>query len=555
MKKKKMVFISIGVFISLLFVIGLSYAVWQMSFVQESQNEISTGCFKVLFTDKNHIRLSNAYPIVDEEGSKLVPYEFTIQNQCNTLASYNINLEILNSTTLENLDYIKVMLGEKNQKNLTTYNETPKTLEEATKAYTLETGFLKAQESKTFSLRLWLDENTPTKEEYMEKIFNSKITITTSYKEDKRGTLMAVNLNEADETTGAFWDAKDTIVKVVFEPELNPKETDLFWDISESQNQSVMSYLVPCTNEEKQNIILKIFSYNSQQEFTSIEELKEYFRKEGLSEEAINELIQSYEESIKNFKILYIQSNGGFIANENSSYLFSEFGNLIDIEGLEYLDTSKVTTMSDMFRACRNLQNLDISHFDTSKVTTMSDMFCACRNLQNLDLSHFDTANVTDMARMLATDQNYPDDGLITLNLSGWDTSNVTNMSGMFFGRNGLVDLDLSHFNTSKVTNMANMFYQCTHLQNLDVSHFDTANVTRMEDMFYSCDSLKALDLSSFDTRNVTNMSYMFGYNRNLTNINYGDDFIHKDGANIEEIFINCPANKPTHTSWNGLLS
>jgi len=99
------------------------------------------------------------------------------------------------------------------------------------------------------------------------------------------------------------------------------------------------------------------------------------------------------------------------------------------------------------------------------------------------------------------------------------------------------------------------MFYQCTHLQNLDVSHFDTANVTRMEDMFYSCDSLKALDLSSFDTRNVTNMSYMFGYNRNLTNINYGDDFIHKDGANIEEIFINCPANKPTHTSWNGLLS
>ena len=57
------------------------------------------------FQDANSISLSNAYPIPDEEGISLTPYTFTITNTCETYASFQINLEILNTSTLENLNF------------------------------------------------------------------------------------------------------------------------------------------------------------------------------------------------------------------------------------------------------------------------------------------------------------------------------------------------------------------------------------------------------------------------------------------------------------------
>ena len=43
------------------------------------------------------------------------------------------------------------------------------------------TGYLNEKEAKTFTLRLWMDEETLHKEEYMNKLFKSKVTITMSY--------------------------------------------------------------------------------------------------------------------------------------------------------------------------------------------------------------------------------------------------------------------------------------------------------------------------------------------------------------------------------------
>ena len=75
---------------------------------------VTTGCFKVEFTDTNPINLEKSYPILDEEGMKLVPYEFIITNTCDDNASFQINLEVLNTSTLINLDTIRVLLNETN---------------------------------------------------------------------------------------------------------------------------------------------------------------------------------------------------------------------------------------------------------------------------------------------------------------------------------------------------------------------------------------------------------------------------------------------------------
>ena len=54
-----------------------------------------------------------------------------------------------------------------------------------------------------------------------------------------------------------------------------------------------------------------------------------------------------------------------------------------------------------MFRACSNLESVDLTNLDTSQVTDMGWMFCGCSGLTNLDVSNFDTSQVTFMSCML----------------------------------------------------------------------------------------------------------------------------------------------------------
>ena len=101
---------------------------------------------------------------------------------------------------------------------------------------------------------------------------------------------------------------------------------------------------------------------------------------------------------------------------------------------------------------------------DTSQVTSMSQMFFNCRSLKKLDLSSFETHKVEDMSQMF----NGCSD-LRTLNITNFDTSNVKNMNGMFAG--------------------------CETLEELDLSNFDTTNVKSMNNMFASTDALKAIKM------------------------------------------------------------
>ena len=162
---------------------------------------------------------------------------------------------------------------------------------------------------------------------------------------------------------------------------------------------------------------------------------------------------------------------------------FDSFSNLTKIEGIENLNTEKVTDMSYMFQKCSGLASLDVSKFNTAEVENMSGMFRECTDLSSLDLSSFNTANVKDM-------------------------------SGMFWGCSGLTSLDLSSFNTAKVENMSYMFSDCSGLENLDLSSFNTAEVTDMHYMFPGCSG--------------------------LTTIYVSDDFTTGDGTDGHEMFKDC---------------
>lgn len=193
---------------------------------------------------------------------------------------------------------------------------------------------------------------------------------------------------------------------------------------------------------------------------------------------------------------------------------FSDMSSITEIEGLQYLNTSEVTCMSEMFYGCSNLKTLDVSHFNTSKVTYMGYMFDECSSLVSLDVSHFNTSKVTSMMSMFRMCSS-----LTKLDINNFDTSNTTEMKNMFAECSNLTSLNVSNFDTSKTTDMSSMFYGCSRLSELDVSGFNTSQTTQMSSMFYGCSRLLEIDVSNFNTSNVYNMTWMFGGCSSLTSI------------------------------------
>ena len=232
----------------------------------------------------------------------------------------------------------------------------------------------------------------------------------------------------------------------------------------------------------------------------------------------------------------YLEAYFDLKTKNNTDYfsLFYEYaGETLDVSNL---DTSKVTSMSQMFCYCQSLTSLDVSNFDTSNVTKMTNMFYECRNLTSLDVSNFDTSSVTDMKAMFNGCNK-----LTTLDVSNWDVSKVTSMSQMFRECRNLTSLDVSNFDTSNVTTMNEMFRECRNLTSLDVSNFNTSNVTDMNYMFTYCNNLTTLDANNWDTSNVINMAYMFYACESLTSLDLSNWDVSKV-TNFSYTFNNCTA-------------
>jgi len=333
-KKKSVSLLILGLILTIACVVGVSYAIWQITLQQESTNVITTGCFQITFeeTEGSNIHLDNAYPISDEEGRGLTPYKFKIKNNCDSYAKYNIALEVTNDSTLSS-EYMKAMFQTSNPKILNTYKLGTSTLENTKEAFILETDYLYYQEEKEYELRLWMDENTPAIDETMNQIWQGKITVTASYSEDApitSGTIRVVN-----GVTDGMRKYRNTTSKIVIQNELKPIEGAIQeFDESALQDGSVMSYVVP--NEDGTT-------------YTT-----------------------------------YLQGNGKIKLNPNSSSLFSGFAIVTEIEGMEYLDAQYVTDMSFMFSEMSSLTSLDISSFDTSNETDMSFMFSNSSNLDTI---------------------------------------------------------------------------------------------------------------------------------------------------------------------------
>ena len=206
--------------------------------------------------------------------------------------------------------------------------------------------------------------------------------------------------------------------------------------------------------------------------------------------------------------------------------------NLTQIEGIENLNTEKVTNMGSMFSGCYVLNPLDVSNFNTQNVEDMSDMFVSCMDLKSLNVSNFDTQKVKDM-----NDMFYNCNSLTSLDVSNFNTQNVENMSYMFSCCEGLNSLDLSKFDTQKVTNMNSMFWNSSALTTIYASdQFVTTKVSSGADMFKGCTNLKGFieynKNTDKDKDNNKYANYKTGYFSKQVGKN-GDEKIGAAGENL----------------------
>ena len=262
--------------------------------------------------------------------------------------------------------------------------------------------------------------------------------------------------------------------------------------------------------------------------------------------------------------------------------------NLTTIEGIEYLNTEKVTNMKDMFYRCSALTSLDLSNFNTKNVTDMSYMFCSCSALTTIFVSDkFVTGQVTDSRDMFsgcdkligaikyvekntnnkdyanyetgyfAPEGGFPgyavfDGGTGTLTFrSGPSTSkperaydlNVgTSLPGWLAQRENIktVVFDAS-FANARPTNCYAWFYGCNNLTTIEgIEYLNTENVTNMGGMFYNCCALTSLNLTSFNTAKVSDMSYMFMGCSALTTIFVSDKFVTDQITDGRDMFHMC---------------
>ncbi|MBR5101887.1 MAG: BspA family leucine-rich repeat surface protein, partial [Muribaculaceae bacterium] len=65
-------------------------------------------------------------------------------------------------------------------------------------------------------------------------------------------------------------------------------------------------------------------------------------------------------------------------------YWFYYFKKINEFEGLEYLNTSQVTDMTQMFDDCWSLEKINVNNFDMTNVTSVNKMFFLCTSLTTI---------------------------------------------------------------------------------------------------------------------------------------------------------------------------
>ena len=168
--EKKIIILIILILISILTLIGSSYALLTKKFTSKKLS-VEVGTLKVDFTEGNAITMDNVVPMTDENGMNTTPYTFTITNSGTIDSYYTISNEEDINNTLDTT-YLKYKLVSNDG-----YDSGIKRLKDiGTGTYRIvdERALLKSK-SVTYKLYLWIASDAGN--DIQNKIYKSKIIV------------------------------------------------------------------------------------------------------------------------------------------------------------------------------------------------------------------------------------------------------------------------------------------------------------------------------------------------------------------------------------------
>ena len=169
-EKNKIILVIILILISLIALVGSSYALLTKSF-KSKKLSMEVGTLKIDFAEGNAINMVNAVPMTDSDGMKTTPYTFTITNGGDINAYYTVSNEEELANTLDT-SYLRMKLTGSDG-----YDSGIKTVKElGTETYKLvDETLLATGKSVTYELRMWISQEAGN--DIQDKVYKSKIVV------------------------------------------------------------------------------------------------------------------------------------------------------------------------------------------------------------------------------------------------------------------------------------------------------------------------------------------------------------------------------------------
>lgn len=203
-----------------------------------------------------------------------------------------------------------------------------------------------------------------------------------------------------------------------------------------------------------------------------------------------------------------------------------------------------ITTMANLFSACRTLETLDFPPLtrqnnpqNTKKLTDINGILSGCSVLNiPIYITNLDTSNVTTLQNAFCT---YNTQGTDIIGIEDLNTSNVQIFSTVF-GSNikNKPILDLRKWNVSKGTNFYSIFNRVG--SEIDITGWDVSKLVYGRGFFAqmdinSLDKIKGLETLNFSSVNSGNPCYNESYNISTP------EYIMSELGGIDSMFAHMP--------------
>ncbi len=587
--KKKIILTILLILLIITIGLGSTYAYWQKTSIT-TNNIIKSDCLDVEFEeniDNSNITLTSAYPMSDEEGIEGKYYSFTLRNKCNNKVKVNINIDTLKDSTLDE-KYIKYNLernvteisdyggyyedgfGRTNYSSgytLTTYDGGNKTSiignelknissnDNIKTSHLIHEDILEKDYSKTYYLRLWLDNDSPI-EETINKTWTSKISINETITNNNSYTTLITG-NEFQELLESN-NIDKTLITNITTTTTKPDETINKYKVSSDDSLYEVYAYLDNTNlvlySEDGRIYLNKDSENIFNGFSSITK----FNANILDFYLVSNLVNGFSNMTSLEEIDVTRTN--LVNVYQLDNLFDNSINLKTIKGMDDIELDNVKTLNNAFRNT-SIEYLNLSSIRTSwmyqNVTLVGDGSTKIKtiNLSNWDFTRIRINDLQTILNKSITSITLRNTTLGTY-LGEYDTFYYSESypKGQAFGVNKVYDkFDIT--NAKFVGNMEGVLQALRNTKITGLSTVDTSRAGSFKSLFGGTNIYNNIsEISYWNVSNVKNFDNFFGVDNsvpyNLAPLNRW--FINSEATFNNFLQLRAAPSSYTMPSWSG---